>query len=130
MQFCDECGSMMHTEGDTWVCRSCENEEPRDSQAEAAMETREGQRDDGAPAVADATQGSTETVQEPCRRLLRGSAVHLRRVRPQVARVLTASLATPPLEYAQTATSDSQLPAVLGLEWSHTSTPDPLPQRS
>lgn len=28
MQFCDECGSMMHTAGDTWVCRSCENEEP------------------------------------------------------------------------------------------------------
>ncbi|MEF8802329.1 MAG: DNA-directed RNA polymerase subunit M, partial [Halolamina sp.] len=25
MEFCDECGSMMHTEGDTWVCRSCEN---------------------------------------------------------------------------------------------------------
>jgi len=31
MQFCDECGSMMHTEGDAWVCRSCENQESRDS---------------------------------------------------------------------------------------------------
>ncbi len=50
---------MMHTEGETWVCRSCENEEPRDSKAEAAMATRDGQRDDGVPAVADATQGST-----------------------------------------------------------------------
>ena len=57
---------MMHTEGDTWVCRSCENKESRDSQAEAAMTTQDGQRDDGAPAVADATQGSTETIQEPC----------------------------------------------------------------
>jgi DNA-directed RNA polymerase subunit M len=57
---------MMHTEGDTWVCRSCENEEPRDSQAEATMATREGQRDDGAPTVADTTQSSTETMQEPC----------------------------------------------------------------
>jgi DNA-directed RNA polymerase subunit M len=31
MNFCDDCGSMMHTDGDTWVCRSCENEEPRDA---------------------------------------------------------------------------------------------------
>ena len=66
MQFCDECGSMMHTEGDTWVCRSCGHEEPRDSQAEAAMATQDGQRDAGAPAVADATRGATETIQEPC----------------------------------------------------------------
>ena len=66
MQFCDECGSMMHTEGDSWVCRSCANETPRDSQPESAMATRDGQRDDGAPAVADATQNSTETMQAPC----------------------------------------------------------------
>ena len=50
MQFCGECGSMMHTEGDTWVCRSCENEESRDLQAEAAMTTRD----------------ATETMEEPC----------------------------------------------------------------
>ncbi|GGC49114.1 RPA12/RPB9/RPC11 RNA polymerase family protein [Haloferax sulfurifontis] len=66
MQFCTECGSMMHTEGDRWVCRSCEHEEPRDSRAEAAMAIRDGQRNDGAPDVADATQGSAETMQEPC----------------------------------------------------------------
>ena len=66
MEFCDECGSMMHTEGDTWVCRSCGTEEPRDPQAEAAMATQNGQRDEGAPAVADATQDSTETMQESC----------------------------------------------------------------
>ncbi|CQH64088.1 transcription elongation factor TFS (plasmid) [Halobacterium hubeiense] len=66
MNFCDRCSSMMRTEGDTWVCRSCGNEEPRDSQAEAAMTTQDGQRDDGAPAVADATQDATETMQEPC----------------------------------------------------------------
>jgi len=47
MEFCDECGSLMHTEGDRWVCRSCEHEAPRDSQAEAAMTTQDGQRDDG-----------------------------------------------------------------------------------
>lgn len=66
MQFCDMCGSMMHTEGDTWVCRSCQNVEPRDSQVETTMTIIEGQRDDRAPAVADATQGSSEPVQEPC----------------------------------------------------------------
>ena len=66
MQFCDECGSLMHTAGDTWVCRSCENEEPRDADAEAAMTTQDGQVDDEAPAVADATQDATETVRESC----------------------------------------------------------------
>ena len=67
MRFCDECGSLMHTEGDAWVCRSCENEASRDSQAEAAaMTTRDGQRDDGTPDVADTTRNSTETVHEPC----------------------------------------------------------------
>lgn len=66
MQFCGECGSLMHTEDDTWVCRACENKEPRDSQAEATMTTTDGQQDDGAPAVTDATQSVTETIQEPC----------------------------------------------------------------
>jgi DNA-directed RNA polymerase subunit M len=66
MQFCGGCGSMMHTDDDRWVCRSCGNEAPRDSKAESAMATREGQQDDGAPAVADTTQGATETVREPC----------------------------------------------------------------
>jgi DNA-directed RNA polymerase subunit M len=66
MQFCPECGSMMHTEGDTWVCRACEHETPRDAHAEVAMTTQDGQRDDGAPTVADATEGSAETIQEPC----------------------------------------------------------------
>jgi DNA-directed RNA polymerase subunit M len=66
MRFCDECGSMMHTEGDAWACRSCENEESRDSHAEAAMATQSVQQDDGPPAVVDATQGASETVREPC----------------------------------------------------------------
>jgi DNA-directed RNA polymerase subunit M len=66
MQFCEECGSMMHAEAETWVCRACENELPRDSRADAAMTTREGQRNDGAPAVADPTRGTTETMQVAC----------------------------------------------------------------
>jgi DNA-directed RNA polymerase subunit M len=111
---------MMHTEGEAWVCRSCENEEPRDAQSEAAMATTDGQRDDGTPDVADATQGATETMAAACpaddcdgdrayyemlpkpggsyeARSTR-STVHVRRVRPQVAGVLTAHLATPSLE--------------------------------
>ncbi|WP_096393337.1 RPA12/RPB9/RPC11 RNA polymerase family protein [Halorubrum trapanicum] len=66
MRFCDECGSTMYAKGDAWVCRSCDSEEPRDSGDEAAMATRDAQRDDGAPAVADATDGSAETTREPC----------------------------------------------------------------
>ena len=57
---------MMHTEDNLWVCRSCGHEEPRDSQAEAAMTTRDGQQDNGTPDMADATQDSTETMQESC----------------------------------------------------------------
>ena len=66
MQFCDECGSLMHVAGDTWACRSCGDEVARDADAEAAMAIQDGQRDDGAPAVADATQGATETIPAPC----------------------------------------------------------------
>ena len=56
----------MHTAGDTWVCRSCEKEAPRDTEAEAAMTTQDRQVDDEAPAVADATQDASETMQESC----------------------------------------------------------------
>jgi DNA-directed RNA polymerase subunit M len=66
MQFCDECGSLMHTEGEMWVCRDCDNEEPRDSEAEAEMATQDGQRDEGTPEVADATQEAAEPVEESC----------------------------------------------------------------
>ncbi len=66
MRFCDECGSLMHTEDDAWVCRSCGSEAQRDAQSEAAMTTQDGQRDDGAPAVADATEDAGETMAEPC----------------------------------------------------------------
>ena len=66
MKFCDECSSMMRTAGDTWVCQSCENEAPRDSQAEAAMTTEDEQQDDGAPPVVDGTTNANETMQESC----------------------------------------------------------------
>ena len=33
MEFCDECGSMMKTEDDFWVCGSCGNRQPTDPEA-------------------------------------------------------------------------------------------------
>jgi DNA-directed RNA polymerase subunit M len=44
MEFCDECGSMMRTEGDVWVCPNG-HEKTRDSEREAAMVTTEGQQE-------------------------------------------------------------------------------------
>jgi DNA-directed RNA polymerase subunit M len=49
----------MHMEGDTWVCCSCANEEPRDSEAEAAMTTQDGQRDDAGSRVRRRTATAT-----------------------------------------------------------------------
>ncbi|MFC7226417.1 transcription factor S [Salinirubellus salinus] len=65
MEFCDECGSMMHTEGDHWVCRSCGFEKLRDAAKEEAMTTTEGQSDGGVvdmSEVDDAEIGPTTEV--------------------------------------------------------------------
>jgi len=46
MEFCDECGSMMKTEGDRWICGSCGNEQVRDSARERELAvTTEGQEE-------------------------------------------------------------------------------------
>jgi DNA-directed RNA polymerase subunit M len=46
MEFCDECGSMMRTEGDEWVCGSCGFSKLRDRETEAvSMTTTEGQQE-------------------------------------------------------------------------------------
>ncbi|WP_276260785.1 RPA12/RPB9/RPC11 RNA polymerase family protein [Haloglomus litoreum] len=66
MEFCDECGSMMHTADGTWVCRSCGHEQSRDASSEAGVATSQEQQDDGTPAVVDATDGTGEAVREPC----------------------------------------------------------------
>lgn len=57
---------MMHTAGETWVCRSCENEESRDSQSEVGMTTQNHQQEYEEPPVVDATQEDTETIQASC----------------------------------------------------------------
>jgi len=46
MEFCDECGSMMKTEGDEWVCDSCGAEKVRNEEKEAAQAvTTQGQEE-------------------------------------------------------------------------------------
>ena len=49
MEFCDECGSMMHGDDGVWVCGSCGFEKARDAEAEAAMTTTRGQDTDSGP---------------------------------------------------------------------------------
>lgn len=46
MQFCDECGSMMHADGDEMVCQSCGYREPKDQQLAADFVSTEAQSDD------------------------------------------------------------------------------------
>ena len=43
MEFCDECGSMMKTEGDDWVCAACGFTKPRNADSEAQMVSTQGQ---------------------------------------------------------------------------------------
>ncbi|WP_255150735.1 RPA12/RPB9/RPC11 RNA polymerase family protein [Halorarius halobius] len=67
MRFCDECGSMMHTEGDAWVCRSCGHETLRDSEQEAAMTTTQGQSDDGPVDMSDVDDAEVgPTTKQQC----------------------------------------------------------------
>jgi len=53
MEFCDECGSMLKTEGDTWVCASCGFEKDRDTGSEDEMVTTAGQEESEVVDVSD-----------------------------------------------------------------------------
>jgi DNA-directed RNA polymerase subunit M len=46
MQFCDECGSMMHADGDEMVCSACDHRVPKDEEIAEAMVSTEAQTDD------------------------------------------------------------------------------------
>jgi DNA-directed RNA polymerase subunit M len=68
MEFCDECGSMMKTDGDKWVCGSCGYEKLRDSASEGAMVTKQGQEASEVVDMSDVDDteiGPTTTVQCP-----------------------------------------------------------------
>ena len=46
MQFCDECGSMMHADGDEMVCQSCGYREPKDQELADDFVSTQDQTDD------------------------------------------------------------------------------------
>jgi len=46
MQFCDDCGSMMHADGDEMVCSSCGVRVPKDRELAAEYVSTEEQSDD------------------------------------------------------------------------------------
>ncbi|ADQ67418.1 transcription factor S [Halogeometricum borinquense] len=68
MEFCDECGSMMKTDGGVWVCGSCGFEKARDAAQESHM-TSTASREDSEIVdmsdVDDAEIGPTTTVKCP-----------------------------------------------------------------
>jgi DNA-directed RNA polymerase subunit M len=66
MKFCDECGSMMHTEGDVWVCRSCGHEQLRDEVEERAMVTTQGQEKSEIVDISDAEDRGLPTTKTNC----------------------------------------------------------------
>ncbi|QLG62157.1 transcription factor S [Halorarum salinum] len=67
MEFCDECGSMMKTEGDMWVCDSCGFEKLRDEAKEAAMTTTQGQEEGELVDMSDVDAAEIgPTVEQKC----------------------------------------------------------------
>ena len=66
MEFCDECGSMMKTDGNEWVCSSCGYTKPRDDAAEAAMTTTQGQEETEVIDVSDAEDRGLPTTEVHC----------------------------------------------------------------
>ncbi|MFD1644649.1 MULTISPECIES: transcription factor S [Haloarchaeobius] len=68
MEFCDECGSMMKTEGDEWVCgnEECGFSKPRDAQSEQAMVTTQGQEESEVVDVSDAENKGLPTTESHC----------------------------------------------------------------
>jgi DNA-directed RNA polymerase subunit M len=65
MEFCDDCGSMMKTEGDKWVC-SNGHEKLRDSAKEATMVTTTEQEKSEVIDVSDAEDRGLPTTTVHC----------------------------------------------------------------
>jgi DNA-directed RNA polymerase subunit M len=66
MQFCDECGSMMKTEGDRWVCGSCGYESVRDEAEEESMVTTQGQEESDVVDVSETDEAGLPTTDAHC----------------------------------------------------------------
>ncbi|MFB6170809.1 MAG: RPA12/RPB9/RPC11 RNA polymerase family protein, partial [Haloarculaceae archaeon] len=69
MQFCDECGSMMHSEDDEMVCSSCGHTEERDEAlAEQFVSTEEQSTDDVVETDETASFEGKPTAEVTCER--------------------------------------------------------------
>jgi len=70
MQFCPECGSLMHAQGEAMVCSSCGAEERKDEEMAAQYVTTEEQTDDDViesdPEAADEGKPTAEIRCEDC----------------------------------------------------------------
>jgi len=66
MEFCDECGSMMKTDDDLWVCRGCGNTTPRDTTQEEAMVTTTGQEETEVVDISDTEDQGRPTTETQC----------------------------------------------------------------
>jgi DNA-directed RNA polymerase subunit M len=66
MEFCDECGSMMKTEGDTWVCGSCGYETARNQESEQRMVTTTGQEETEIVDMSEAEDQARPTTTQQC----------------------------------------------------------------
>ena len=66
MEFCDECGSIMKTEGGSWVCGSCGFEKARDAAEEKEMVTTQGQVESEIVDMSDAEGEGRPTTTASC----------------------------------------------------------------
>jgi len=66
MEFCDECGSMMKTEGDTWACGSCGYEKARNQESEQQMVTTTGQEETEIVDMSEAEDQARPTTTQQC----------------------------------------------------------------
>lgn len=66
MEFCDDCGSMLKTEGDRWVCASCGFEKPRDANEEEGMVTTTGQEETEVVDMSEAETQARPTTTAEC----------------------------------------------------------------
>lgn len=66
MNFCDECGSMMKTQGDRWVCASCGFETARDTEQEQQMVTTTGQEESEVVDMSEAEDQARPTTTVIC----------------------------------------------------------------
>lgn len=70
MQFCDECGSMMHADSEEMVCSGCGTRVEKDTERAAAFVSTEAQTDDDvietSETAADEGKPTAETTCEEC----------------------------------------------------------------